>query len=558
MESKPKPLPPCPAPCSTSTPIIKDKENSSSSSDENITSSNNQTSDDHPSLNHDTEKALPTTNITSTRSYDNSQDSRYPSGVGGADLRLLGAQSTWWHRLASWGVELRGITPVAVDERTDRRAVNLFFLWFTVSCNVLPVITGMMGTLSFGLSLRDASLVIIFFNMLCTVPPAYLSILGPKTGLRQMIQARYSFGLYCVYVLVLLNLATVSGFTVIDCVIGGQTLAAVNAGTISVNAGIVIVAVLALFISFFGYKVLHQYERYAWIPTLVSIIIATGCGGKNLVHQVDPPEPSAKAVLSFGGLIAGFLIPWAALSSDFCTYISPDVSSKRIFSYTYLGLLLPNIPLMTLGAAIGGAVPATPSWASAFETGSIGGMFAAMLSSAGGFGKFITVLLAFSTLGNIAATVYSITLNLQILLPVLIRVPRAIFALVFIAIIIPVSIRAAASFFVSLENFIGVIAYWSAAFFAIVTVEHLVFRRGDYGSYEHKIWNVGAELPSGVAALGAGALSFALVVPCMSQTWFTGPIAVWTGDVGFEMALVLSALLYLPFRGLEIRVRGKM
>ncbi|KAK2752204.1 hypothetical protein FQN55_008094 [Onygenales sp. PD_40] len=473
-------------------------------------------------------------------------------------LPLLHAQSAWWHRLASWGVELRGITPVAVDERTDKRVVNLFFLWFTVSCNVLPVITGMTGTLSFGLSLRNASLVILFFNLLCTVPPAYLSILGPKTGLRQMIQARYSFGIYCVYILVLLNLATVSGFTVIDCVIGGQTLAAVNTGAISVNVGIVIVSILALCISFFGYKVLHQYERYAWIPTLVSIIIATGCGGKNLVNQVTPPEPSANTILSFGGLVAGFLIPWAALSSDFCTYISPDVSSKRIFTYTYLGLILPNVPLMILGAAIGGAVPNTPSWATAFETGSIGGIFAAMLSSAGGFGKFITVLLAFSTLGNIAATIYSITLNFQILLPVLIRVPRALFALVFIAIIIPVSIRAASSFFVSLENFIGVIAYWSAAFFAIVSVEHLVFRRGDYASYDHRIWNVGSQLPSGVAALGAGALSFALVVPCMAQTWFVGPIAEKTGDIGFEMALGVSALLYLPMRAVEVRIRGRV
>ena len=52
----------------------------------------------------------------------------------------------------------------------------------------------MLGPLSYGLSLRDSSLVILFFCMLSTIPPAYLAILGPKTGMRQMIQARYSFG----------------------------------------------------------------------------------------------------------------------------------------------------------------------------------------------------------------------------------------------------------------------------------------------------------------------------------------------------------------------------
>lgn len=53
---------------------------------------------------------------------------------------------------------------------------------------------GMLGPLSYNLSLRDSSLVILFFCMLSTVPPAFLAILGPKTGMRQMIQARYSFG----------------------------------------------------------------------------------------------------------------------------------------------------------------------------------------------------------------------------------------------------------------------------------------------------------------------------------------------------------------------------
>lgn len=58
----------------------------------------------------------------------------------------------------------------------------------------------MLGPLAFGLSLRDSSLVIIFFTLLTTIAPAYMGTLGPKTGMRQMIQARYAFG----YVLAML------------------------------------------------------------------------------------------------------------------------------------------------------------------------------------------------------------------------------------------------------------------------------------------------------------------------------------------------------------------
>lgn len=70
-------------------------------------------------------------------------------------------------------------------------------------------------TVSYGLSLRDASLTILFFNLLTAIPVAYLSTLGPKTGLRQMVQARYSFGLIGVSLPVILNLATLGGYCVI-------------------------------------------------------------------------------------------------------------------------------------------------------------------------------------------------------------------------------------------------------------------------------------------------------------------------------------------------------
>ena len=42
----------------------------------------------------------------------------------------------------------------------------------------------MVATLEFGLSLRDASLVIIFFALLTCLPPAFMGIGGMETGMR--------------------------------------------------------------------------------------------------------------------------------------------------------------------------------------------------------------------------------------------------------------------------------------------------------------------------------------------------------------------------------------
>jgi purine-cytosine permease-like protein len=356
---------------------------------------------------------------------------------------------------------------------------------------------------------------------------------------------------------VILNLATLTGFCIIICVVGGQCISAVNQH-VSSTVGIVIIALCAMVLSFFGFKILHIYEMVAWIPALILITIATGCGGSKLQYQSPPAEPAtAAAVLSFGMIVASYMIPWACLASDFTTYFDPAAPSWKIFSYAYLGTVVPTVPLMVLGAAISGAIPSIPEWETGYNDNLVGGVLAAMLSSAGGFGKFVVVVLALTLLGNIAGTMYSITLNFQTLVPWLVRVPRYVFSVVMVAIIIPVSIRAANDFFANLENFVGLIGYWSAAFVSIVVAEHWLFRKGDCEAYDHVAWNTASLLPPGIAALLAGVLSFGLIIPSMAQVWWTGPIAVTTGDIGFEIALVLPAALYVPFRRLELRWFGR-
>jgi len=87
-------------------------------------------------------------------------------------------------------------------------------------------------------------------------------------------------------------------------------------------------------------------------------------------------------------------------------------------------------------------------------------------------------------------------------------------------------------------------------------MEHFYFRKGNFALYDIQFWNVPSRLPLGAAALGSSILSFALVIPSMNQVLYTGPIARKTGDIGFEVAMVVTALLYVPLRHLEKRWRG--
>lgn len=229
-----------------------------------------------------------------------------------------------------------------------------------------------------------------------------------------------------------------------------------------------------------------------------------------------------------------------------------------MFWYVYLGQTLPTILLMILGAAIGSCVPNITSWNTGYETYSAGGVLEAMLRPAGGFGKFITVLLAFSLIGNVSASMYTISLNFQALCTPTSLVPRTVYAVITTIIMVPVAVKASQSFFYSLENFLGIVSYWPGAFGAIVIIEHFWFRKGDAKSYNQTIWRDGKKLPPGVAAIASGVLAFGLVVPCINTAWFVGPIAKYTGDIGFEVAFVVASVLYIPLRTLEIRVCGHL
>ena len=111
-------------------------------------------------------------------------------------------------------------------------------------------------------------------------------------------------------------------------------------------------------------------------------------------------------------------------------------------------------------------------------------------------------------------------------------------------------------FYDTLTNFLSLLGYWASMFGAVVLVEHFVFRRNDFSAYDYGAWNTPGKLPTGLAALGASLVAVGVIVPAMDQVWWTGPIGRKTGDIGFELAFFVTALVYQVARMIELRVRG--
>lgn len=80
---------------------------------------------------------------------------------------------------------------------------------------------------------------------------------------------------------VLLNIVIMLGYGLVDTLIAGQILSAVNGQGLTVIVGVIIAAIISLVICLFGMKLFHQYERYAFIPQLLVLFILIGVAGPN-------------------------------------------------------------------------------------------------------------------------------------------------------------------------------------------------------------------------------------------------------------------------------------
>jgi purine-cytosine permease-like protein len=133
------------------------------------------------------------------------------------------------------------------------------------------------------------------------------------------------------------------------------------------------------------------------------------------------------------------------------------------------------------------------------------------------------------------------------------QIPRFIWVLVTAGAIIGVAIGAVEHFYTALTSFPDPIGYWCASYFAILMLEFMYFRNSDPSSYDSSIWDSPRNLPPGIAAPATALIPWALVVPSMDETWYTGLIAKVIGDLRNEFAGILSILLYIPLRTLEIK-----
>ncbi|KAJ5689908.1 nucleoside transporter [Penicillium macrosclerotiorum] len=463
------------------------------------------------------------------------------------------------------GIESEAITRKRPEDKRKVHWVeelSMALLWASGTMNTSCFATGFLGW-EFGLSLKQSIVITILASILAASLSGFCATFGAATGLRQISVSRYSFGWWPNKLVALLNSIQQMGWAAVSCITGGLALTAVSDGHVSLILGIVILAVVALIISFVGLNAILIYERWAWIIFFVIFLIFYGETGKYADNTAPPTVTGLNltgAVLSLIAVVYGSSASWCTMASDYYVHYPTNVSRVKVFLMTTFGIAIPTSIGMVAGCVVASALNNQGEWLNAYEDQGIGYLIQDMLYPRG-FAKFLLTLLVLSGINVNVISIYSAAISFQQLSRPFARIPRFIWTLFCFACILALSIGGRQKLNTYLQDFLSLLGYWCTSYAIILFEEHYIFRKGNFDNYDLEGWNDPAKLPLGIGASIAFALGVVAWCMGMDETWFIGPLAALIGDYGGDVAneftFVVTALSYIPARYLELKYIGR-
>ncbi|EDK47181.1 conserved hypothetical protein [Lodderomyces elongisporus NRRL YB-4239] len=395
----------------------------------------------------------------------------------------------WIYQLDSLGIETRGIERVSPEEReefaksksTTIQLLEVVGLWWAACGGLTSMSSFFLPTLLFSLNLKDSLVCgLISMNIGC-LAAAYCSTMGPKSGCRQMVTARFIFGEWGVIVVAVIAIVGGIGWSVVNCVLGGQILLAMN-HSISLSVGIVVVAIISLVVAVFGIKFVLRFQTLLSIPIFVSTIFfyVDVCKKIGYVGQANSmiDDLGIDKLTWQGNWLSFFAIgysvtaTWGSCASDYYILFPESTSSTRVFFITFLGIAIPTT-LVAIPATICGTIAYSYGpWLEAYNRNGVGELIFEAFDQS----KALTSLLFLSLITNNIMNTYSVAFEFQLINKFLVFVPRWVWATLVSVIYIVLSLVGKEHFSTILSNFLPMLGYWISMYIALLLEENLFFR----------------------------------------------------------------------------------
>src|SRR6201994_3453722 len=427
-------------------------------------------------------------------------------------------------REGSYGTQVFEVEPggaefIPLNERHGR-PLQLFWTWTSPNMEFATIFVGVLAVAGFGLGFWSAALALLLGSAIGGVTQGILSQRGPTYGVPQMVLSRLGFGYWGNVLPAGLNSVTAGvGWFAVNSVSGALALNVLTHMP-EVLCLLIIVALQAV-VAFFGYNLVHVFERYAFPVLTIIFLIAAGV-------VLSKAHPGA----SHHTIPGAFLLTFGA--SDYPRYFKPDTNRRAIAWFAGTGLFVSCALLEIVGAAVGTAVGADDALGG---PGGMTGLLATPLAD--------LTLLAIA-LGAVSANVlniYSGALSftaIGIKLPLSLR--RAIVALGFGLIGFFLAWSGLHNAGSKYENFLLIIAYWIAPWLAVYFCDMLLRRNPDETLLFEKRHTNWAGPVAMLVGMGISIWLFS------NQTEYIGLVPTHVGSVGdltFEVGFLITAAVYL-------------
>ncbi|GEQ71453.1 hypothetical protein JCM33374_g5137 [Metschnikowia sp. JCM 33374] len=496
-------------------------------------------------------------------------------------------------KLDSFGVETNGIERVSPHARSRNRIkqfLSVIGLWMAGCGGLTTMSSFYLGSLLFGLGLRNALITGLLGQFVGCAVASYCSLMGPRSGCRQIITARFLFGWWMVKFVGLINIIGLVGWASVNCIVGGQILSKVSEDHIPLVVSIVIMVILSLAIAIVGVRFFLKAESFLSIPIIGSslmLYIVSASKYKYLTWEdsvsVNSPTLYGNA-FSFLTLCYSITSTWGSCASDYYILFPQDTPDIQVFFVTLIGTLVPTTAVGVAAILVGNIAVTYKPWADAFDSSSLGGLLGAVFEPWGAGGKFIMVLMFLSLIANNAIGTYSTVFSVQIIALPLARVPRWFWSFIQSVACLVLAIAGRGKFVTILGNLLPMIGYWVSIYFFLLLEENAIFRTrffrhlytkefeeiesddeslaGGNTNYNFSIWNTQTKLTHGIAATVAFVCGAAGAAVGMAQTYWIGPLAKkvggdYGGDIGMWLSMAFSGVVYPLLRYWELRKFGR-
>ncbi|WP_088067377.1 purine-cytosine permease family protein [Gottfriedia luciferensis] len=444
-------------------------------------------------------------------------------------------------------VEKRTLEFIPEDERHGN-ARSLFSIWFSANMQITTLVTGALAVV-FGLNLFWGVTAIVIGNLLGAIFMASHSVQGPKLGIPQMIQSRAQFGVIGAVVPLVIVILMYMGFFASSGVLGAQAIS--SAFSLPVNAGIIILSIVTLLITLFGYDLIHKMEKYfAIIFTIVFIIVtykALSLPMSSTMFSIG--HTKIGPFLLMVSIAATWQLTYAPYVADYSRYLPTNTSSVKTFVYTYAGTVIGTVWMMSLGVLLSLAIPKFLDNSSTGLANLVGNQFSVIIYLVIVLGVLaVNVLNLYGAFMSITTTLEAFT-NLK-------ATEKTRFWLVFLTVIIgtSLSIWGKGNFLHNFESFILLLSYFMVPWTAINLIDYYLLSMGEFNIQD--VFNVNGQYGRfNWTAIIAYFVAVILEIPFVNAEMYEGPIAKALN--GTDIAWVIGLLIPLLFYYLPMKQKRK-